>query len=270
MAKSNKSVKASRTVADIFCHILLAVMCIIWILPFVYLLAQSFRGGVNRGMYSTTFFPREWTFDNYIRLFTETQTLDFKRMFLNTLFISTCACCISTFIVLNCMYQFGSRRETDLLKICAHPGYECGSKEAFISAFNMTTEESVRLYGAFIAFLAMYYTPEENPFHLGGVVIGNEITVPRFWGNAGVMAIEDYMEEYFHAMRIAWICGKKYFQRFPKREVKGDIPWAITDMSDAMKMPFQSSFHMPKQRQRRPVVPTESPAGSFLSHNVPA
>ena len=121
---------------------------------------------------------------------------------------------ISTFIVLNCVYQFGSRREKELLKICAHPGYEWGSKEAFISAFNMTTEESVRLYGAFIAFLAMYYTPEENPFHLGGVVIGNEITVPRFWGNAGEMRVEDYMEEYFHAMRIAWICGKKYYSDF--------------------------------------------------------
>jgi len=73
MAKSNKSVKASRTVADIFCHALLIVMCIIWILPFVYLVAQSFRGGVNLGMYSTTFFPKKWTaeernngFVNYI------------------------------------------------------------------------------------------------------------------------------------------------------------------------------------------------------------
>ena len=101
MAKSNKSVKASRTVADIFCHALLIVMCIIWILPFVYLVAQSFRGGVNRGMFSTSFFPKEWTLDNYIRLFTDTQTLNFKRMFMNTLFISTCACCISTFMVLS-------------------------------------------------------------------------------------------------------------------------------------------------------------------------
>ena len=121
---------------------------------------------------------------------------------------------VSTFIVLNCMHNFGSKREKELMKICAHPNYEWGSKEAFISAFNMTTEESVNLYGAFIAFLAMYFTPEENPYHLGGVVIGNEITIPRFWGNAGVMEIEDYMEEYFHAMRIAWICGKKYYSDF--------------------------------------------------------
>ena len=106
MAKSNKSVRAQRTVADIFCHLLLIVMCVIWVLPFVYLLAQSFRGGVNLGMYTERFFPalKDLTLDNYIRLFTETQTLNFKRMFLNTLFISSCACCISTFMVLSVSY----------------------------------------------------------------------------------------------------------------------------------------------------------------------
>ena len=106
MAKRNNSVKAQRAVGDIICHALLIVMCVIWVLPFVYLLAQSFRGGLNRGMYTTTFFPalKDWTLDNYIRLFTETQTLNFKRMFMNTLFISSCACCISTFMVLSVSY----------------------------------------------------------------------------------------------------------------------------------------------------------------------
>jgi len=121
---------------------------------------------------------------------------------------------ISTFIVLNCLHGFGSHREKEMIKIGAHPNYEWGNPGAFISAFNMTTEESIRLYGAFIAFCAQYFTPEENPYHLGGVVIGNEITVPRFWGNAGEMCVEDYMEEYFQAMRIAWLCGKKYYSDF--------------------------------------------------------
>ena len=104
MAKSNASMKAQRTVSDIICHAILIIMCIIWVLPFVYLLAQSFRGGVSRGMYTTSFFPAEWTLDNYVRLFTETETLNFPRMFLNTLFISSCSCVISTFLVLSVAY----------------------------------------------------------------------------------------------------------------------------------------------------------------------
>ena len=102
--KTNGGMKAKRAVSDVLCHTLLVIMCFIWVLPFVFLVAQSFRGGVSRGMYTTTFFPSEWTLDNYIRLFTETTTLDFGRMFMNTLFVSSCACCISTFIVLSVSY----------------------------------------------------------------------------------------------------------------------------------------------------------------------
>ena len=104
MAKvSNSGMKTKRVVGDIICHTLLVVMCIIWVLPFVYLVAHSFRGE-SSGSYSKFFFPQEWTFDNYIALFTKTDTLDFKRMFLNTLFISSCACVISTFMVLSVSY----------------------------------------------------------------------------------------------------------------------------------------------------------------------
>ena len=102
--KSSKSVKAQKTVADILCHTLLVIMAIVWIFPFVYLVLQSFRGGVNLGMYSSNVIPKVWTLDNYIRLFTETEMLNFKRMFMNTLFISSCACCISTFMVLSVSY----------------------------------------------------------------------------------------------------------------------------------------------------------------------
>ena len=102
--KSSKSVKAQKTVADILCHTLLVIMAIVWIFPFVYLVMQSFRGGVNLGMYSSNVIPKVWTLDNYIRLFTETEMLNFKRMFMNTLFISSCACCISTFMVLSVSY----------------------------------------------------------------------------------------------------------------------------------------------------------------------
>ena len=104
MAKRNSGgMKAKRIVMDIISYIVLGVMCFIWVLPFVYLVAHSFRGE-STGMYSKGFFPTELTLDNYISLFTDFTTLNFPRMFLNTLVISAFACLISTFFVLSVSY----------------------------------------------------------------------------------------------------------------------------------------------------------------------
>ena len=102
--KISGSMKAQRTITDVIVHIFLVCVSIIWLIPFVWLIAHSFRGGVDRGQYAATFFPTEWTLDNYTRLFTDTSTIDFPRMFLNTLFVSICSCAISTFIVLSVSY----------------------------------------------------------------------------------------------------------------------------------------------------------------------
>ncbi len=98
--KLSGSVKARRTVMDIIVHTFLVVVAIVWLAPFVFLIAQSLRGGANQGIYTKTFFPDSWTFDNYVQLFTNTDVLNFPRMFMNTFIISCCSCVISTFFVL--------------------------------------------------------------------------------------------------------------------------------------------------------------------------
>ena len=102
--KISGSMKAQRTITDVIVHIFLVCVAIIWLIPFVWLVAHSFRGGVDRGQYAATFFPTEWTLDNYTRLFTDTSTIDFPRMFLNTLFVAICSCILSTFLVLSVSY----------------------------------------------------------------------------------------------------------------------------------------------------------------------
>lgn len=106
MAKKqlSSSVKAKRITLDVITHIFLAIVVVVWIIPFVYLIAHSLRGGVNQGMSYRYFFPKELTLDNYIGLFTDTAVLNFPRMFLNTLIISICSCIISTFFVLSVSY----------------------------------------------------------------------------------------------------------------------------------------------------------------------
>ena len=60
-----------RIFGDTVGQIVLTILSIIWIIPLFYLLIQSFRK--EPGAWSPTFFPREWTLDNYKRLFTETK-----------------------------------------------------------------------------------------------------------------------------------------------------------------------------------------------------
>lgn len=96
--------RARRITFDIIVHVFLVIVAIVWLIPFVWLVAHSFRGE-SKGMFSSTFFPTEFTLDNYIGLLTETDTMNFPRMFLNTFVIACFSCVISTFFVLAVSYS---------------------------------------------------------------------------------------------------------------------------------------------------------------------
>ena len=100
-AQKNKSV---------FGQLILTALSVIWIIPLFYLAIQSFRG--EPGAWSPTFFPQEWTFDNYKRLFTQT---NFPYWYLNTLIIAIISCVITTSFVLAVSYAF-SRMKFKLRK----------------------------------------------------------------------------------------------------------------------------------------------------------
>ena len=103
MAKRPASVRTRRIVSDIFVHIFLAIVAIVWLIPFIWLVAHSFRGE-STGLFTPGFFPKEFTFQNYIQLFTETDSMNFPRTFLNTFVIACFSCVISTFFVLSVSY----------------------------------------------------------------------------------------------------------------------------------------------------------------------
>lgn len=122
---------------------------------------------------------------------------------------------VNTLILLNAPRLFGSRGEKELLDICVHPRYQWDDPGAFISAFNMTTEAGQQVYAAFVSFLARRYTRADKKYgRVGGVIISNEINLPYNWGNAGGMPVEDYMQEYTQALRLAWLSGRRYYSDF--------------------------------------------------------
>lgn len=100
--KRPKSAKRKRFINNTIVHVSLAVLAVIWVFPIAWVVLTSFRA--ERGSYVSTFLPRAYTIDNYIRLFTDTTLLNFPRMFGNTLFIAICSCILSTFYVLSVSY----------------------------------------------------------------------------------------------------------------------------------------------------------------------
>lgn len=100
--KIHGGMKAKRITGDVITYIFLIVISVIWLLPFVWLVAQSFRDG--KGQFISTFFPTAYTVNNYKALFTEFDVMNFPRMFLNTFGIACCTCVISTFFVLSVSY----------------------------------------------------------------------------------------------------------------------------------------------------------------------
>ena len=100
--KAEGGMRAKRLTGDIVTYIILASMCVIWLMPFFWVIMQSFRDGI--GQYISTFLPQEYTLNNYKALFTDFSVINFPRMFLNTFFIACCSCVISTFFVLAVSY----------------------------------------------------------------------------------------------------------------------------------------------------------------------
>ena len=94
--------RAKKIAKNSLVHIILAILVVIRSFPIFWTIMTSLRG--ESGAYTAYFFPKELTFNNYKRLFTETTLLNFPRAFMNTLIISIFSCLISTTFVLSVSY----------------------------------------------------------------------------------------------------------------------------------------------------------------------
>ena len=101
-AQKMHSAKKKRMINNVIVHVSLAVLAAIWVFSIVWVILTSFRA--EKGSYVSTFFPKEFTLDNYIRLFTDTSILNFPKMFMNTLIIAVFSCILATFYTLAVSY----------------------------------------------------------------------------------------------------------------------------------------------------------------------
>ena len=187
--KPSGSMKAKRITMDIIVHIFLVIVAVIWLIPFVWLVAHSLRdpSGGNTGMFSATFLPTDYSFQNFIDLFTKTETMNFPRMFLNTFFIACCSCVISTFFVLAVSYCL-SRVKWKMRKpymntamvITLFPGFMSMVAVYFIlKALGMTEGDKI-----YLSLIICYSSGAGVGFH---VMKGYMDTIPKSLDEAAMM-----------------------------------------------------------------------------------
>ncbi|MBR3349776.1 MAG: ABC transporter permease subunit [Solobacterium sp.] len=158
MAERNR--RNPRTVAvNVIVHILLGLLALIWVLPIFWIVLTSFRA--EPGAYTTTFLPQGYTLNNYIKLFTDRNVLNFPKMFTNTLIISIVVCFFSTFFVLSVAYslsrmRFGFRKPymNIAMILGLFPGFMTMIAQYFIlKAMGLTEGSAIRI-GLIIVYSA--------------------------------------------------------------------------------------------------------------------
>ncbi|MDR0914432.1 MAG: sugar ABC transporter permease [Oscillospiraceae bacterium] len=109
MAFNFKRYKRRRTIVNSFVYLFLGTTGVVWVMPLFYMIVHSFR--LNGSAKVSDLWPNTWTFDNYIKLLTDTsQSVNFPRFFLNTLVVAIFSCVISTLVVLMVSYAFSRLR----------------------------------------------------------------------------------------------------------------------------------------------------------------
>ena len=112
--KKHMGLKASRTVGNTLIYILLITISIIWLIPFVFIVLQSFR--VESTHQVGYVVPQVWGFKNYAALFNS----NFVKWYVNTFVTALFTCILQTLIVLCMSYtlsRFRFKMRKPLMKI---------------------------------------------------------------------------------------------------------------------------------------------------------
>ncbi len=103
--KTGLGARASRRISNGLIYFVLILITLIWLFPFVGILLESFK--VDTRMMDGRLIPKEFGFDNYIRLFKET---DFLNWFKNTAIMGVATAVLQTLFVLSMSYVLSRLR----------------------------------------------------------------------------------------------------------------------------------------------------------------
>ena len=179
VVKSTRSVSflkdqhVRRVIGDTFSHLFLLVLSVMWLIPSGWVLLESFNK--NTGSYQKTFFPTEYSLNNYIKLFTDTDDINFPRMFLNTLIVSIFVCIISLVFVLAvsfCMSRLRFKGRKTFMNLALILG----------------------MFPGIMAVIAIYFILKALGLTKGSIVLIALIIVYSAGSDAGFYIMKGYMD----------------------------------------------------------------------------
>lgn len=106
--KRHLGMKFKKRTKNILAHLLLVILSVIWLFPVFWVVITSFNG--DKLPFAPYFWPKKLTFDNYIKLFTDTSQFYYGKWFMNTLIVAIFSCILSTFYVLGISYSLSRLR----------------------------------------------------------------------------------------------------------------------------------------------------------------
>lgn len=174
-------------------YIVLVVMSVIWLFPIVWIIMISFR--LEPGSYTSYFWPKALTLDNYKTLLTDSSTYPFKRWFYNTLFVAVCSCVLTSFIVLSTAFVLSRIRFS--------------GRKAFMNILLI-----LGMFPGFMSMIAVYYI-------LKGIGFTQSLTsLILVYSGSGAMSYyiaKGFFDTIPKALdEAAWIDGATKWQLFTK------------------------------------------------------
>lgn len=212
------SAKARKGIINTIVHISLAVLSFIWLMPIIWVVLTSFRG--EKGFYMSTFFPKTYTLNNYVKLWTDTSILNFPRMFMNTLIIAIFSCIISSFFVLSvayCMSRLRFKVRKAMMNVCMILG----------------------LFPGFMSMVAVYYILKNLGLSEGSMIRVALVLVYSAGSGVGFYVAKGFFDTIPKALdEAAYIDGATKWDVFTKITVPLSKPIIVYTVLTAFLSPW--------------------------------
>ncbi|MBP3576820.1 MAG: ABC transporter permease subunit [Lachnospiraceae bacterium] len=155
--------KAKTTLGNTITYIIIITMCIVWLIPFVCILLESFR--METTMQVGYVIPKEWGLGNYVNLIKNT---NFVKWYTNTLIIAIAVSLIQTFTVFCVSYTL-SRMRFNGRKLLMNVSLVLGMFPGFITLivlYNILSDLGMTGPGAVPGLILVYTASSGMGFHV--------------------------------------------------------------------------------------------------------